>query len=31
MKLSQFKFAFNEALIAKHPTDARDEKSFQIS
>jgi S-adenosylmethionine:tRNA-ribosyltransferase-isomerase (queuine synthetase) len=30
MKLSQFKFAFNEALIAKHPTDARDESKLMV-
>ena len=30
MKLSQFKFAFNESLIAKHPTDARDESKLMV-
>ncbi|MCF8254860.1 MAG: S-adenosylmethionine:tRNA ribosyltransferase-isomerase, partial [Bacteroidia bacterium] len=30
MKLSQFKFAFNESLIAKFPTDARDESKLMV-
>jgi len=30
MKLSQFKFAFNESLIAKHPSDARDESKLMV-
>ena len=30
MKLSQFKFAFSESLIAKHPSDNRDEAKLMV-